>query len=346
MKELPLISAAFGQKLAPRVYELCRSRPGLLGQLAGYTTRDFHAVAAWLGLREPGDPDDDAAHVWKTSPKDLLKEALPGHSPMLWRLFSKLPSVAFQNPKAYSRLADLTCGPVASLLKSAQRIAQVEITFYEELAALLEHEPLLIPAAKGLWGCGPTGANTIVAAFGLLRAHDAIGMESEFVAALENARDFMGLCRIIMRKLSQIEVASPGPLENSRLTPVRSMKALAEVGRRFRNCLGHPNNRSFVEPMLKGECWFYEWCGPVPALICLDVIGPGLVHIRELKGHKNAEIKAQVRQEIVQELNAMGLRVSPVSMGELFREFVFEEDEFEGLKAFQTLLEEYEALDG
>src|SRR5262249_32216561 len=101
------------------------------------------------------------------------------------------------------------------------------------------------------------------------------------------------------------------------LRPVRNGKELADVARRFENCL---DDCEHLIRLGLGTRWFFEWRGDAPAVVVVGVGCRDLHWIDQACGPENETLEHDVSKALPTELRSMGIDLVEANLEEALSE--------------------------
>jgi hypothetical protein len=262
-----------------------------------------HVWHAWLAseamafhVRNPMTVELAYSRLTFAKGKDLILQAYACQPAGMIRTLGRLGTQA-RPPEIYRALVralDME-GPGAKLLRHTSDLSDELILGVAALPAGLNVKPVL-----DLFKAGRIG-------------FESIGFFTWTIARLEMLKGF----RIVQSILS-----APKPMEmmwmalqdfpfprppwpgDERLRPITTRLDLHRVAADFKNCLTtDQRQREAVLRVLNGSRYFYEWCGPEPALLEFCRIGPVGWYLVQARGRRNRNVPDQERDEILRRLS-------------------------------------------
>lgn len=306
-KPTPLL-APWGS-LAPRIVELVHAHPDLTPRLLLMPARGLHAtsVALHVAAEQGKAIDITAAHLRSTSPRNLLRVALPEASPNLYRLLDRVTTPAWPLGR-YRALDAVLRSPVASLLLEATTIGPSDVAHAE---GFLRADPLLWRARKA---CRyPHEREHLTTVIEVLRRLELL----DELAGLPDGAGRQSVSRRVEADLGRAQ-APAGPVQQvGRWRQVTSVGDLWRIGRRLRLCVrpGQWGSSGYAIGLLTGRDLFLHH--PVlDALAHLRHVTGDLWTVTQMARVRNAEVAPPVRSEFEAGLSLAGLRLVPSSVSD------------------------------
>jgi hypothetical protein len=294
--------------LSGRVAALVRARPILMARLIVAPREAVHAIAAYLHLApDAAGPDVEVATIINDSdPRELLRAALPGCPPRLYRALDRAGD-RVRERRYYERLGEVAAGPFGdALLEGDRPLDHGRLSYFELLARM---DPLIISLRSAL----PESQYAIEAVDALLaflRLHDALTGDD---LALPPRSALPAVVRRLTRALGRVAVPAP---EFECPAPYRFVTSTAElqrIGRAFGNCVALPQwNAAQHHIRLITGAAVYLVADTPPVLISLLRVGRGLWVLDQMAGPKNTEPREGTRDALLRDLAAAGLRIIAV----------------------------------
>ncbi|MBD0270524.1 MAG: hypothetical protein ICV73_01220, partial [Acetobacteraceae bacterium] len=162
-KERAPLLLVFGD-LAPRVAALVRARPSLIARLIVAPREAVHAIGAFLHLAPAAaSPDAEVASaIEATDPRGLLRAALPGCPPTLYRALDRAGD-RVRERRFYERLGAVSAGPLGPALLGGGPLDDARLGLFE---AVLAMDPLVATLRAAL----PESTHQVEAADALVRS--------------------------------------------------------------------------------------------------------------------------------------------------------------------------------
>ncbi len=292
--------------LAPRVAGLFRARPSLVARLVVAPREAIHSVGAYLHLA-PGAARPDAevaATIENSDPRDLLRAALPGCPPRLYRALDRARD-GVRERRYYERLGSLARGPFGPALLGGGALDDTRLAFFEALAAM-------DPIVAGLLGALPECSNAAdaldsVAAY--LRSRGAI---AERDLRLPPKVGMAAVVRRLQRAIDALRAPAPGFAPPPPLRLVETVGDLRRIGERLGNCVRsarHYGTSTWFD-LAEGRLVLLAGDDP-PLLAAFRKVGAGVWRLEQAAGPRNAALPPGVREGMLDSLRAAGVRVVP-----------------------------------
>jgi hypothetical protein len=295
--------------LADRMAAILRSRKSLTARIAFAPPEAIHAIAAFMYLApEASGPIEDVGDlVEQSDPRDLLRMALPNCPAGLYRALDRAGSSA-RNREYYARLDAVCRGPFGSAFLDGD-LNDTRLEYYEALPTM---EPLIVnlrtalPEVRHL----ASAVDTLVA---LLRGYGTI--DKCDLDLPRNARTGAVLRRLL-RGLYAVRAPQPPFTVPEPFRLVETIGELRDLGREFKNCLANV--------VLYGTNHWLDLADGTAVYLIIEEphlltelrrVGPGLWHIAQMTGPKNAAPTCALRQSLEQKLRRAGIRLVEVSPG-------------------------------
>ena len=303
-KERAPLLLVFGD-LAPRVAALVRARPSLVARLVVAPREHIHSIGAFLHLAPAAaSPDAEVASaIEATDPRVLLRAALPGCPPTLYRALDRAGD-RVRERRFYERLGAVAAGPLGpALLGSGGPLDDARLGLFE---AALAMDPLVATLGAAL----PESTYQFEAADALvafLRAHGAL---DDGDLRLPPKAGLAAVSRRLQRALARIPAPDPGFAAPPPFRLVSSTAELQRIGRQFGNCVALPdwNAPQHWVRLLDGTGVFLAADAP-PLLALLRRAAPGVWVLDQIAGPKNEAPPKGARTALLRGLAAAGARV-------------------------------------
>jgi hypothetical protein len=290
--------------LAPRLAALVRARPILIARLILAPREAVHAIGIFLHLASDATKSDTevAAILNEVDPRQLLRTALPGCPPRLYRALDRAGD-RVRERRFYERLVAVCRGPFADALLANGEIDDARLAYFDSLSRM---DPAMATLRSGL----PEntylaeGVDCLVA---LLRARGAL---REGDLRLPPRAGMPAVARRLRNALGRIEAPDPGFTAPVPFHFVKTTDELQRIGRTFENCvaLQHWGSAKYHIGLVDGTVAFLASDDP-PLLASLHRVANGVWHLEQCAGPKNASPPAGMRSALIRGLNAAGLRI-------------------------------------
>jgi hypothetical protein len=308
IRERAPLLLVFGS-LADRMAAILRARPSLTARIAFAPPEAMHAIAAFMYLApEASASDQDVGDLIEcTDPRDLLRMSLPECPVRLYRALDRAGSSA-RNREYYARLDAVCRGPFGSAFLDGD-LNDTRLDYYEALPtmdALIVNMRGALPEVRHL----AHAVDTLVA---LLRGYGAI--DNCDLDLPRNARTGAVLRRLL-RGLYAVRAPQPPFAVPEPFRLVETIGELRDLGREFKNCLANV--------VLYGTNHWLDLADGTAVYLIIEEphlltelrrVGPGLWHIDQLTGPKNAAPPFALRQSLEQKLRGAGIKLVEVSPG-------------------------------
>ncbi len=302
-KERAPLLLVFGD-LAPRVAALVRARPSLVARLVVAPREHIHGIGAFLHLA-PGaaSPDAEVATaIEATDPRDLLRAALQGCPPTLYRALDGAGD-RVRERRFYERLGAIGSGPFGPALLGGGPLDDARLGLFE---AVLAMDPLVAT----LRGALPESTYQFEAADALiafLRAHGAL-RDGDLRLPLKAG--LAAVSRRLQRALARIPAPDPGFAAPPPFRLVSSTAELQRIGRAFANCVALPEWHAAQHwfRLLDGTGVYLVSDAP-PLLAGLRRVAANVWMLDQIAGPKNEAPPKGARAALLRGLAAAGVRV-------------------------------------
>ncbi|MBU8539469.1 hypothetical protein [Falsiroseomonas tokyonensis] len=297
---------------ARRIATLIAINPGLAQRLLCAPTRVIHAVGAFLHLADSGTDPDVAATLHDTDPRALLRLAIPGCPPTLFRALDRAGSIVGSRV-FYQRIASISAGPYGNLIVDGSgRIDDRLLRHIETLAEAADPAVASLPPSLL---SDPSIAEAVGAVASLLRAS---GLDPD--AAMRGIPANAGIeavFRRLKKQVSALRAPSVQPMVVSPLRQILSIGELRALGRRLDLCVSSPQHGGVHHWMrLIGGESLYLTHEAHPVLIELRRSGRGVWHLEDARAAHNRPVFPPARREIIELLRLGGQNVVPVDPAE------------------------------
>ncbi|GAA0607221.1 hypothetical protein GCM10009416_50260 [Craurococcus roseus] len=303
--------------LAPRVADLIRARPALTARLVFAPREAVHAIGAYLHLA-PGaaGPDEQvAALVDDRDPRELLRAALPGCPPRLYRALDRTGD-AVRERAFYAKLGEVARGPFGgALLDGGARLDDQRLDYYRALARM-------DPVVGSLRGALPEAlhhAEAVDALVAFLRARGALD-EADF--RLPPKAGPAAVARRLRRALGRVPAPDPGFAAPPPYRLVGTGAELQRIGEAFKNCVAPPQWQASQHLLrLLDGTGAYLTSGDPALLVALRRVAAGVWTLEQMAGPGNAAPPDGARSALLRDLAAAGLRMVAVEPAEALSRF-------------------------
>jgi hypothetical protein len=264
-----------------------------------------HAVGAFLHLApDAARPDADvAASISDSDPRELLRAALPGCPPTLYRALDRAGD-RVHGQQFYRRLGEVARGPFCDvLLRDDGRLDHSRLAYCEALGRM---DPA-IGAPRGVLPESTYDAEALNALLAYLRSHDAL--RDEDLRLPPNA-GMRAVVRRLQAALARLPAPNPGFAPPPGFRFLLSTAELQALGRAFRNCVALPQwqaGQHYLH-LIDGTGVYLASEAP-PLLVSLRRVRAGLWHLEQMAGPKNAPPPAGAKEALLRDLTAAGLRI-------------------------------------
>lgn len=316
VEQATMLTATWGD-LAGFVARFIRVRPVIAARLALAPTRAIHATAAYLHHAvASGYTEEAVGHaVERFKPRDLLCKALPAMHPRLFRLLDRAGPQA--RPHAfYQRLDARLHGPAGAVLLRVQNLGPDTL----EVADLIAADPVLL-AVKGALDVGVYGMRCLGTALAYLRA---LGL----AANIETLPRGAGVPALVRRIEADLGRGRPPPMPFPVPAGWRQVATVAELwalGRELQNCIGGMRGSGVEHAsayLAGGEVILVSLFEPV-VLASIASVGPGLWHVAQCAGHRNAAPPPGTRAGLEQALKDAGVHLVHVDCADAIQHVAF-----------------------
>jgi hypothetical protein len=222
--------------LAGRVAALVRARPILIARLIVAPREAVHSIGAFLHLApDAQQPDANVATIiYETDPRELLRAALPGCPPRLYRALDRAGD-RVRRTEFYSRLGAIARGPLAdALLDDDQPLDADRLDYLEAVSGM---DPLVAATHKAL----PESRYYIEAFDAVVACLRARGVLQDADFRLPPKARSAALVRRLTMALARLAAPDPGFVPPPPFRLVATTAELQDIGRRFRNCVALPS---------------------------------------------------------------------------------------------------------
>jgi hypothetical protein len=294
----------FGDNLAGRVAALRRARPVLIARLVVAPREAVHAIGAFLYLAPDAARSDAkvATIINDSDPRDLLRAALPGCPPRLYRALDRAGDHV-RDRRFYERLGEVASSPLGPALLEGGALDDARLSYFVTLRTM---DPVVASLRSAL----PESKYHIEAVDSLisfLRAHGAL---TDGDLRLPPRAGLAALVRRLQRTLGRIPAPDPGFLPPPPYRQIRSTTELQRIGRSYGNCLSlsqwHGAQHWFH--LLRGTAVYLISDKP-PLLVALRRVGGGIWLLDQQFGPRNAAPPRGARSALLRDLTAAGLRI-------------------------------------
>lgn len=291
--------------LAPRVAALVRARPGLVARLVVAPREAVHAMGAYLHLA-PGAALADtevAVALDGCHPRDLLRAALPGCPPRLYRVLDRAGD-RVRERAFYQRLGEAVLGPCGgALLDGEGPLDDRLLDYFRMLGAM---DPLVASVRKALPG-GIHHLEAVETMVALLKAHGALrGGDLDLPPGAGTA----AVAKRLRRALGRIPAPDPGFAVPPPYRLVGTAAELHRIGKVFKNCLRPPDWQATKHHLghIDGSEVFLIADEP-PLVVGMRRAAPGVWTVQDMAGPGNAAAPEGARDALLRGLAAAGARV-------------------------------------
>jgi hypothetical protein len=294
----------FGE-LAERVAALVRARPILIARLIVAPREAVHAIGAFLHLApDAAQTDADVATVINdTDPRELLRAALPGCPPTLYRALDRAGDRVHGN-QFYARLGAIARGPLGDvLLQSSRKLDSSRLDYCEALERM-------DPAISSLRAALPAStfdAQSLDALLAFLRSHGALRDDD---LRLPPKAGIKALVRRLKAALARLPAPEPGFAPPAGYRIVQSTAELQAIGEAFGNCVALPQWHAGGHHMrLVDGSGVYLTSDAPPLLVALRRVHANVCYLEQVAGPKNAPAPDGAHDALLRDLAAAGLRI-------------------------------------
>lgn len=262
-----------------------------------------HVWHAWLAseamafhVRNPMTVELAYSRLTYAKGKDLILQAYACQPAGFVRILGRLGTQA-RPPEVYRALVRAldADGPGAKLLRHSSELSDDLIVAVSSLPAGLNVKPVLDLFKAGKIGFESIGFFTwTLARLGALKG-------SRIVQTILSAPKPMEEMWEVIQGFPFPNPPWPG---DDRLRPVTTRGDLKRIGTDFKNCLmtEHRQREAVLRVLNRGR-YFYEWCGPEPALLEFARIGPVGWYLVQARGRKNRNVPDRERDDILRHLS-------------------------------------------
>jgi hypothetical protein len=295
--------------LAPRVAGLIRARPGLVARLIVAPPEAIHAAGAYLHLA-PGAARPDAevaATIDDSDPRDLLRAALPGCPPRLYRAFERAGD-GVRERAYYEKVGEVVRGPFGdAFLDGDALLGDHRLDHYRALGTM---DPLAASVRHALPDGSTHHLECVETLVAFLEAHGAL---RDGDLDLPPKAGTTAVAKRLRRALGRIRAPDPGFRVPPPYRLVESAAELHRIGREFQNCVAGPDwqaNRAHLG-LLQGTEAFLVSDDP-QVLVAMRRAAAGVWVFEQMAGPRNGPAPEGAREALLRGLAAAGVRVVPV----------------------------------
>jgi hypothetical protein len=290
--------------LAGRVAALIRAQPLLIPRLMLAPRASVHATAIFLHLApDAARPDDEvAAIINEADPRELLRAALPGSPPRLYRALDRAGD-RVRDKRFYERVGEVSRGRFGDAFLGGGPLDDGRLGFFEALSTM---DPLIASVRNVLPESryDAEGVNSVIM---FLRGHGAL-RDGDF--HLPPKSGLPSLVRRLRRALDRIPAPDPGFVPPSPWRLIASTAELQRIGKALGNCVAMPNYNAVHHHfrLLDGTNVFLTIDTP-PLLASLRRVGADLWVFEQMAGPRNVAPPKGVQAALLRDLTAAGLKI-------------------------------------
>jgi hypothetical protein len=236
-----------------------------------------------------------------------IRELAPGAPPGLARALGRIGETAWP-AEDYGLLLQRLADPrTAKVLRHAASITRSDVRVLSSLP------PTLIEAGGMILRLSEAQCRLLSECFGGIERRDGPETAALVAERWARANDPGGLFRLVGTDLAP-PAARPPFAGTPLLVPLATREALADAGRRFRNCL--------EGRVLDGWTHYYEWRDGAGAVVAIGRDHLFGWRLDEALGHGNAVLDADTQRAVESELRSLGVHVghSAWALEQLVRE--------------------------
>jgi hypothetical protein len=303
-KERAPLLLVFGDELAGRMAALVRARPLLIARLIVGPREYIHSVGAYLHLAPDAARSDAevAAIINESDPRDLLRAALPGCPPRLYRALDRAGDRVRQRA-FYEKLGVLSRGVFGDALLNDGPLDNDRLNFYEALSTM---DPGMAPL-RAILPESRYEAEGVDALIKLIRSHGAL---HDGDLRLPAKAGLPALVRRLRRALDRIPAPNPGFQPPPPFRLITTTAELQQIGKAFGNCVALPEwNAAGHHMRLIDGSSVYLTADVPPLLASLRRVGSGLWLYEQMAGPKNSAPPEGAKTALVRDLRAAGLTI-------------------------------------
>lgn len=226
--------------------------------------------------------------------KTAIRELTPGAPPGLARALGRIGETAWSAEDYGLLLQRLADARTAKVLRHAATIAPAEVRVLSSLP------PTLVEAGGAILHLTEDQCRLLSECFGGIERRDGAEAAGEAARRWARAHDAGGLFKLVQCDLTPAAARPPFP-GTDRLRPLATREALADAGRRYRNCL--------EGRVLDGWTHYYEWLGRPGAVVAIGHDHLFGWRLDEALGEGNAVLEPQAQAAVEAELRSMGVHV-------------------------------------
>jgi hypothetical protein len=303
-KERAPLLLVFGDELAGRMAALVRARPILIARLIFCPRQSVHSIAAFLYLAiDAKRPDAEVATIINESdPRDLLRAALPGCPPRLYRALDRAGDRVRQRA-FYEKLGSVSRGLFGDALLNGGPLDNDRLSFYESLSNM-------DPEMASLHAVLPESryeAEGVDALIKLIRSHGAL---HDGDLRLPMKAGLPALVRRLRRALDRIPAPDPGFQPTPPFRLITTTAELQQIGKAFGNCVALPEwNAAGHHMRLIDGSGVYLTADVPPMLASLRRVGSGLWLFEQMAGPRNSAPPDGAKAALIRDLRAAGLAI-------------------------------------
>jgi hypothetical protein len=294
----------FGE-LAERAAALVRARPILIARLIVAPREAVHAIGAFLHLApDAAQSDADVATVINDSdPRELLRAALPGCPPTLYKALDRAGD-RVQGKQFYTRLGAIARGPLGDvLLQSDRKLDHSRLDYCEALERM---DPAIL-ALRAALPDSTYDAESLDALLAFLRSHGAL-LDDDL--RLPPKAGMKAVVRRLKTALARLSAPDPGFYPPAGFRIVRTTAELQTIGEAFGNCVALPQWHAAGHHIrLVDGSGVYLTSDAPPLLVALRRVHANVWTLEQIAGPKNAPAPDGAHDALLRDLAVAGLRI-------------------------------------
>lgn len=226
--------------------------------------------------------------------KTAIRELAPGAPPGLARALGRIGETAWQAEEYGLLLQRLADPRTAKVLRHATTISPLDVRVLSSLP------PTLVEAGGTILRLTEDQCRLLAECFGGIERRDGPDAAAAIAHRWARAHDPAGLFRLVGTDLAPAK-AKPPFAGTDQLVPLETRDALAEAGRRFRNCL--------EGRVLDGWTHYYEWRVGKGAVVAISRDHLFGWRLDEALGEGNAVLDPETVRAVETELRSLGVHV-------------------------------------
>lgn len=262
--------------LAPLVVRLIAAEPKLAARLMMAPRRVLHTMAAFMQARAAEGMGEDhaalAAEIQRHDPRDLLRIALGGTEPRLYRALDRCGETMWPL-EDYRALLRLLQGPFAGVVLKWPEVSRGLFSHLLEA----ERDPVVVAAVRTIIA-EPDLLHDLRAALVLLRR---LGV-AEHIERLPAGSGRDAIVRRMEMDLRKVPIPTPCWVPPPGWRHITSWGEVMAIGRAMENCLTSlAIGNGYYAMLLRGHLAMLTKTDGSPSLAAVEWVGPGMWKITE-----------------------------------------------------------------